>query len=753
VPAQGLIIINLHPGDVVVITDPEGPQPGEITAFNTAGLADPGLLGLTVNSDGNAVQTVLNGQGPSERRVRLGLKTRQISTDKLPCHRFFDQHKESLLKLTASETCCCLIASVGENMQVDQHNAPTDLQAVVSRLTPVALNDMPLPDPLAEPLEEIRIAARTGRAYTVKAGQYIQVIDVAGRECTDFQAFDRRRLDKGIERPIDITGTRTLMSCGYPLPGLHSKYLNAEMEPLVEVIQDTVGRHDTFGYACTAKYYQDQGYFGHANCSDNFNHALAEYGIQPRKGWEATNFFYNTNIDATNVMYLDEPCSRPGDYVLLKAMTDIVCASSACPDDTTAANGWNPTDIHIRIYAENEPFKRAIAFRNKPDDDMKLTKETGFHPAAEKLTRNFVEYKGFWLASHYNNLGKEQEYYACRERAAVIDLSALRKFEVTGQDAESLLNWTLTRNVRKLAQGQVVYSTACYEHGGMFDDGTLLRMGQNNFRWIGGDEFGGEWLREQARERGLDRVTVKSSTDQIHNISVQGPRSRELLKKIIWTPPAQPNMDELGWFRFSVGRLHEFNGISVMVSRTGYTGELGYEIWCHPSHAETVWNAVFDAGAEFDVSPLGLDALDVLRIEAGLIFADYEFTDETDPFEAGVGFTVPLKSKEEDFLGREALIRRKANPMRKLVGLELNGNEPGVHGDCVHVGRPQIGVVTSATRSPILNKNIALCRIDIAHSQPGTKVEVGKLDGHQKRIPATVVSFPFYDPDKSRVRA
>ena len=143
----------------------------------------------------------------------------------------------------------------------------------------------------------------------------------------------------------------------------------------------------------------------------------------------------------------------------------------------------------------------------------------------------------------------------------------------------------------------------------------------------------------------------------------------------------------------------------------------------------------------------------MLRIEAGLIFAGYEFCDQTDPFEAGVGFTVPLKSKDEDFIGREALIERKAHPQRKLVGLELDGQEPGAHGDCVHVGRAQVGVVTSATRSPILQKNIALARLDIRYTEEGTEVEVGKLDGHQKRIPARVVPFPFYDPKKERVRA
>jgi len=166
-----------------------------------------------------------------------------------------------------------------------------------------------------------------------------------------------------------------------------------------------------------------------------------------------------------------------------------------------------------------------------------------------------------------------------------------------------------------------------------------------------------------------------------------------------------------------------------------------------------VWDAIWEAGEPKGMLPLGLEALDMLRIESGLIFAGYEFDDQTDPFEAGIGFTVPLKSKEEDFCGREALIRRKESPQRRLVGLELVGDEPAAHGDCVHIGRHQVGIVTSGTRSPVLKKNIALCRMAIEHVEPGTEVEVGKLDGHSKRLPATVVPFPFYDPEKKRPRS
>jgi aminomethyltransferase len=391
----------------------------------------------------------------------------------------------------------------------------------------------------------------------------------------------------------------------------------------------------------------------------------------------------------------------------------------------------------------------------KPDAEPKLTKETGFHPRVANLTENIVEYKGFWLASNYNNQGALKEYEACRERAIIMDLSALRKFEISGPDAEELLQRTCTRNIRKLSVGQVVYTAMCYDHGGMLDDGTVFKMTHDNFRWICGDEYCGEWLRDKAKEMGL-KVWVKSSTDNLHNVSVQGPKSRDILKKIVWTPPHQTPLNDLEWFRFTIARLHTLDGLPIVVSRTGYTGELGYEIFCHPSKATEVWDAVIEAGKEFDIAPMGLDALDLVRIEAGLIFANYEFDDQTDPFEAGIAFTVPLKSKEDDFIGKKNLIERKANPQRKLVGLEIEGNEVCGHGDCVHPsenGREQIGIITSGMKSPVLNKNIALCKMNINYCDLDTEVEIGKLDGHQKRIKAKVVAFPFYDPTKSKVRA
>ena len=159
------------------------------------------------------------------------------------------------------------------------------------------------------------------------------------------------------------------------------------------------------------------------------------------------------------------------------------------------------------------------------------------------------------------------------------------------------MNHTLTRNVKKLSIGQVVYSAMCYENGMMFDDGTLLKLSDTGYRWICGDEYGGEWLKEVAKKKKY-KVIVKNSTDQISNVSIQGPKSRKILNKIIFTPPTQPTIDELQWFRFTICRMDDLNGIPLVISRTGYTGELGYEVWCHPKDAPKVWDKLMDAGKD-----------------------------------------------------------------------------------------------------------------------------------------------------------
>jgi aminomethyltransferase len=746
VAGGGVLVFHVEAGDKITLVDVEGHQAGELVAF-VDGKPDPGVLSAPATGTAEGVKAIAARRDSSSRQLRREIERRGLNLGEARSVDLFgrDSKPGEQTSLSASGEAIVIVAAPGGPMAVDQQDPPSDLTAFVHRAAPGSNRSgtVKLPDPLADPLDEVRVDRATARAYEVRAGDYIQIIDVEGRQCSDFQAFSKADLERGVERCVDVTTTRALMGQGYPAPGNHAKYYDQDFQPLVEIVQDYTVRHDAFSLACNPKYYEDMGYFGHTNCTDNFNGELEPYQVAPRRGWMSMNFFFNTAIDETNQLVLDEPWSRPGDYVLLKALTDLVCVSSACPDDIDPANGWNPTDIHVRTYSSDLAAKRVIAFRKRTDAEAEMTKETGFHPRTSALTRNFAPYQGYWLASSYINHGAVAEYWACREKAAMMDMSPLRKFEVVGPDAEALLQYCLTRDVRRLATGQISYTAMCYDTGTMVDDGTVFRLGPDNFRWICGSDYGGERVREQAEALGL-QAWVKSSTDQLHNVSVQGPNSRAILQEIVWTPPTQPRVDELKWFRFTIGRLHHHDGTPVLVSRTGFTGELGFEVFCHPTDACTVWDAIAQAGEPHGVLPMGLDALDMLRQEAGLIFAGHEFDDQTDPYEAGIGFTVPLQKKNEDFIGRSALESRKANPQRKLVGLELEGDVPAGHGDCVHVGRQQVGVVTSGTRSPVLRKTIALCRMAVQYAEPDTQVEVGKLDGHQKRLPARVVKYPFY---------
>ena len=654
------------------------------------------------------------------------------------------------ISFTAQGDALIVLAAPGGPMRPQAQDTPTELLLYIRRAAPAARPVFRAPDPLGAPLTDQVIRPGQAHVYEVPAGAYIQILDVQGRECSDFQAFSKRSIDRGQPREIDPTATRTMTGSVYPMPGLHAKYWNTDLEPLVEIVQDTCGRHDTFGLACTARYYEDAGYPGHVNCTDNINAGLDPYGVAPRGGWPAINFFFNTQLDATHAIETQEPWSRPGDYVLLKALTDLVCVSTACPDDIDAANGWTPTEIQLRTYMTPEPVPRSIGWRKTPEDDVQQTKETGFHAAFARHTRDFAEYAGYWMPNSFPGVGTLGEYWACRDKAAIMDLSALRKYEVTGPDAEALMQLCATRNVAKLAVGQVVYTAICADHGGMIDDGTIFRLGAQNFRWVGGTDDSGLWLREMAEKHGLN-AQVRNSTDQLCNVALQGRLSRAILSDIFWTPPAQPTVAELGWFRFTIARLGGYDGTPVVISRTGYTGELGYEVFCHPGDATTVFDAIWEKGHPQGLQPLGLAALDILRIESGLAFAGHEFDDQTDPFEAGIGFTVPLKN-DVQFIGRPALERRKAAPQKRLVGLELEGSEVPAHGDCLRLGRVQVGVITSATRSPILGRTIALARVFADHAAPGTALEVGQLDGHQKRLKAVVVPFPHFDPTKARAK-
>ena len=307
----------------------------------TPGQTDAGILGVKSNSNAAGLKALLVETDHSLNAFRHGLERRRSS---LPAQamRIFGGTTAAGAEqnFTVSRDGGLIVAAPGGPMPVDGHNTATPLLVIVRRASIRTTGKSNLADPLADPVLDLQGQVGDREIVFVKAGDYVQIIDVDGRQCTDFQCFSARKLDQGREHPLDVTTTRTLMGSSYPMPGLHSKYYDQDMEPLVEVVQDTCGRHDAFALACAAKYYDDIGYPGHVNCSENFNSVLSRQRGKRRgpAGWRSISSSI-PGIDAHGVMYSDEPWSRPGDYVLLRALTDIVCVSSACPDDTTPANG------------------------------------------------------------------------------------------------------------------------------------------------------------------------------------------------------------------------------------------------------------------------------------------------------------------------------------------------------------------------------------------------------------------------------
>jgi len=282
----GATIVAVSAGDELVITDPQGMQPCELSVFDSAGVPNGGLLG-----DGHATrpaestQRILSARIHDARRVRQGLKMAGVDLAAAMAIDVFQPESPAgaSRRFVAHDEAICVLAAPGGERSI--------LPEVGGFL---------LPQPLADPSQDFRVDRGTATAFEVPAGSFIQVVDIEGRECSDFQAFDARKLQHDVERALDATTTRSLMGASYPGPGLYSKFYDVDMQPMLEVIQDTVGRHDTFNLACTAKYYEDMGYPGHVNCTDNINGAVEPYNVAPRRGWEAINFFYNTNIDGAN---------------------------------------------------------------------------------------------------------------------------------------------------------------------------------------------------------------------------------------------------------------------------------------------------------------------------------------------------------------------------------------------------------------------------------------------------------------------
>lgn len=608
-----------------------------------------------------------------------------------------------------------------------------------------------VPDPLGKVVDEWRIKRGTAKAYEVKKGQFIQVIDVEGQQCSDFMAMRSSALDAGMERYIDSTVSRTMTRSAYPLPGLHDKFFDQDIRPLLAVRQDTVGRHDTFALACTARGYEERGFPGHLNCSDNISGAFSPYGIQSRRAWPAINFFFNSWIDwQDHHIASDEAWSRPGDHVVMEALTDLVAVSTACPDDVDPINGWNPTDIHVRIYEENSAITHSVAWRANPEDAAKMTQHSAFHPRTSNLTTSFNVARDLWMPAHFDATGAVEEYWTCKKAATLQDMSGLRKFDIVGPDALKLLQHCMTRDVAKLSVHRGFYALMCDIRGAVLDDGTLFRLEETAFRWCCGSDNSALHLREQAAALGLN-VHVLSAGDRMVNLALQGPKSRDILRDIVFTQPTRPSLDNLKWFGFTIARLHDRDGPMFMLCRTGFTGELGYEVFCDRNDALEIWDGLMEAGKAYGLMPMGGHALDMLRIEAGLMIAGAEFGPDADAMESGLGFAVDFK--KPDFIGRDALERNAGSVRRKLVGLHLEDDEAPSHGDGVFVGREQVGVITSACASPFFGHAIAMARVAVENAELGTKLEVGKLDGHMKRLQATIVNLPFVDPKREKARA
>ncbi len=603
---------------------------------------------------------------------------------------------------------------------------------------------------LGHPREEFLIKRGTALAYEVAKDELIQVIDLEGKQCSDFMAMNASALARGVEWHIDSTVTRSLVGGAWPVPGLFDKFFDQQMTPLLAVEQDTVGRHDTFALACTARGYENRGFPGHVNCSDNISAAYACYGIRPRRAWPAINFFFNSWIlPSDNRIRSDEAWSRAGDYVAMRAQTDLVCVSTACPDDVDPINGWNPTDILVRVYPAGSASRPSVAYRPEPHSKPMLTLESPFYSCTHRLTDQFEVARDLWSPRCFDATGAIQEYWACREKATLQDMSGLRKLDVTGPDAESLLQLALTRDVRRLSVNRGLYALLCDERGAVIDDGTLFRLAPNVFRWCCGLDDSAIHLRQIAEENNLS-VWITDLSRSLCNLAVQGPKSQAILSPLIFTQGHQPAFDRMRWFGFTVGRLQDREGPALMVTRTGFTGEKGYEIFCDVQSAPLVWDAVIESGTPLGMVPMGTEALELLRVEAGLMAAGREFGGPETPDECGLTFAVD--TRKGAFIGRGPIVRNIESPRRKLVGLVSRTSETGAQGDGIYIGRRRVGEITSAIRSPENGQSVAMARVVVEALDDSGKLEIGRLDGFMKRIPVTVTGLPFRDPERKKPR-
>ena len=390
---------------------------------------------------------------------------------------------------------------------------------------------------------------------------------------------------------------------------------------------------------------------------------------------------------------------------------------------------------------------------------------TPFHPRTAPLCQGqtWRRWAGHLVASSYE-LVHEREYHAIRNAAALLDVSPLYKYLVTGRDAGRLLDRVVTRNVAACRVGQVLYTPWCDAAGKVLDDGTIARLDETTFRMTSA-EPNLRWLSLNAS--GLD-VTVSDVSASTAALALQGPTSRAILQQLT-------DLDLAGLKYYGIAAT-TLAGIPVTVSRTGYTGDLGYEIWVDAERAVPLWDALMAAGGPYGITPCGLLALDVARIEAGLILLDVDYVpahraliedQQSSPYELNLGWAVKLE--KETFVGKAALAAEAARgPSWKLVGLETDwdalealfadvGLPPRLPTAAwrvsvpVYAGGRQVGYATSGCWSPLLKKYIALAHVEAAHGAPGSPLEMEVTVEHRRRrAAAVVVATPFFDPERKR---
>jgi aminomethyltransferase len=368
---------------------------------------------------------------------------------------------------------------------------------------------------------------------------------------------------------------------------------------------------------------------------------------------------------------------------------------------------------------------------------------SAFYDVQDQLGAEWTDWEGWAWADHFGD--PEAEHRATREASNIWDESPLRKWDMTGPDALKLADVLFTNDMAALEAGQVRYGAICDEDGQMIMDGTIFKYADDHCFSITSYDSDLDWFRKVASDGGLD-VEVEDVTPAMPHLQVQGPKSRDILAPIT----EGVDLNELRYFRF-VPEDVKVGGVPCMVSRTGYSGELGYELYCKPDNAADLWNAVLEAGRPNGMLPIGLSAIETLRIESGLLFPDIDyFQHKTDPFEVRLDKLVKL-DKPGDFIGKAALkrIAEEGTP-RLLTTLRLEGDETPEYGAAVTKDGNEVGTVRSPAKSPTFGEQLAMAAIDRELDREGTQVEVALGGG---TVPATVAPFPLYDPQKSRPRS